>query len=539
MMREKIQALINEGQRNLAIDLSGLTYLYSDAMNVLFNLNRQILDVNGRLALVAPSADVSQILQGAGIYNFIKVYPTDDDLLRSSEEIIMQTSGYSLSALKKQAGMEDKKAPESEFEDLRAGIEQSMNIEDRTVQPPQQQRTPPQPQRPSPQQGTPQGQPPSQRQQQPRPQAAPPPPPAAQQPPQPQETPSFEPPAPPAHEEPVSFPEPQPQSKKVDRWEEDEPSKKKSPVGALLVVFVLLAGIAGAGVYFWPQISDIIAQRTQVTEEPASTRPPQLPTEEEPSGSDVAEAGENTEEAQEEKQEVAKPSKPARSVSRTPSRPARRATTRRSRPKPPPPAPKPTNELVVRTSPSGATISIDGNVVGKSPYTWTNPKVRGAVRVKAEMPGYTTKTEMVEYLGGKKQETLALVEAPKAPPAPPRPVASSTPPPAPKPTPEPPAPKPEPTPPPAPKTASAPPPPAPPAPAASSQAAGEPGTVFVSSIPPVADVYMDGKHIGKTNIAKLNVSSGTHTMKFVKGSKEHTVEMTFKPGDNPAKHVTF
>jgi hypothetical protein len=45
---------------------------------------------------------------------------------------------------------------------------------------------------------------------------------------------------------------------------------------------------------------------------------------------------------------------------------------------------------------------------------------------------------------------------------------------------------------------------------------------------------MDGKLIGKTNISKLNVSPGTHSMKFVKGTIEVTEDMTFKPGDNPS-----
>jgi len=50
---------------------------------------------------------------------------------------------------------------------------------------------------------------------------------------------------------------------------------------------------------------------------------------------------------------------------------------------------------------------------------------------------------------------------------------------------------------------------------------------------------MDGNLIGKTNITKLKVTSGTHSMRFVKGGKELTKEMTFEPGDNAAKHVTF
>ena len=43
--------------------------------------------------------------------------------------------------------------------------------------------------------------------------------------------------------------------------------------------------------------------------------------------------------------------------------------------------------------------------------------------------------------------------------------------------------------------------------------------------------------IGKTNISKLNVTAGPHTMKFVKGAIEVVEDMTFKPGDNPSHLV--
>ena len=57
-------------------------------------------------------------------------------------------------------------------------------------------------------------------------------------------------------------------------------------------------------------------------------------------------------------------------------------------------------------------------------------------------------------------------------------------------------------------------------------------TIFISSVPPNADVYMDGKFIGKTNVSKLNVLSGTHELKFVKGNQQNVEKMTFNPGDN-------
>jgi hypothetical protein len=65
---------------------------------------------------------------------------------------------------------------------------------------------------------------------------------------------------------------------------------------------------------------------------------------------------------------------------------------------------------------------------------------------------------------------------------------------------------------------------------------GEPATVFLASIPPLADVYMDGKVIGKSN-SILTVATGTHTLRFVKGDKEITKQFTFTPGKNSPSFI--
>jgi hypothetical protein len=62
----------------------------------------------------------------------------------------------------------------------------------------------------------------------------------------------------------------------------------------------------------------------------------------------------------------------------------------------------------------------------------------------------------------------------------------------------------------------------------------KPATVFISSVPPVASVYMDGQQIGRTNTGFVTVTSGKHTMQFIKGDKTCTKEMTFIEGQNPA-----
>jgi len=53
----------------------------------------------------------------------------------------------------------------------------------------------------------------------------------------------------------------------------------------------------------------------------------------------------------------------------------------------------------------------------------------------------------------------------------------------------------------------------------------------------VAEVYMDGKYVGKTNLEELKVKSGTHEMKFVKSGKEFTKSMKFDAGKNPSQMI--
>ncbi|MGD9201260.1 MAG: PEGA domain-containing protein [Chitinispirillia bacterium] len=64
-----------------------------------------------------------------------------------------------------------------------------------------------------------------------------------------------------------------------------------------------------------------------------------------------------------------------------------------------------------------------------------------------------------------------------------------------------------------------------------------PGTIFISSLPPNAEVYMDGVKIGNTNIDYCQITAGTHTMRFVKGTKKLVKKMTFTAGRNPSQLV--
>jgi hypothetical protein len=76
-----------------------------------------------------------------------------------------------------------------------------------------------------------------------------------------------------------------------------------------------------------------------------------------------------------------------------------------------------------------------------------------------------------------------------------------------------------------------------PPPVAEPEEPRKPATVFISSFPPVAAIYMDGVQIGRTNVGYIKVTSGKHTMQFIKGTLTCIMDMTFAEGQNPAQVV--
>ena len=85
---------------------------------MLMALNRRILDVTGRLSLMAPQPEVLQILKRSGIHNVLRIFETETDLIRSSEDMIMQTSSHQMSDITAAKNA----PPQSEFDQLRTEI---------------------------------------------------------------------------------------------------------------------------------------------------------------------------------------------------------------------------------------------------------------------------------------------------------------------------------------------------------------------------------------------------------------------------------
>ena len=580
-------------------------------------LNRITLDVSGRLSLLGPQPEVLQILKRAGIHNILRIFDNETELIRTSEEIILQTSSFHLGDLKNLAQQE----PQSEFDQLRSEIGSafggaSSDMQEESLPPPPKTKgissyMPSQPPVVGPvassieqefddafsqfesedsgmdynaatpnQYNNPQATnyipppPPTRtvfnpaaaqfqnRQYMPQPPVSPVPPPRPVVP----QTPVFESPQMPSghvptdfsgvrndrFQPPVSSHAAQPlddefdeeiagrgrkakiQDDSFDESDDDffEEGKKKSPVPMLIIIVVLLA-LGGVGVYFaYNMLSSKPAVQTPVTTpQPPAPPPAPVDTASKVSESEAKEEAKEVEEKVVEKKSEPKVSETAR-VSQPKPKPRTSTPTPASRRRAPVSKPAASeNKVVITSVPSGAKVTINGDYMGITPYTWDKP-IFGPLSVVVSKDGYEDDSKVFEFTGGNVRESFSLRKAAIAPPPP---VTYS------EPEPEPPASKyTPPPPPPAPAPVSVPEPVARPTPTptpVSSSISGGEASIFIASIPPVADVYLDGKLIGKTNVSEIKLPAGTHNLKFVKGVKEITKAITVQPGKNPSQMV--
>jgi len=605
--------------------MSPLDYVYSDTINMLMAMNRRVLDVTGRLSLMAPQPEVTQILKRAGIHNILRIFETETELIKSSEDMILQTTGLQPSDV---SGALNQGKPQSEFDQLRSeigsafgsgesthanemsGAQGQAGTEDDFNQMFHQFET-------GPQTGRAYGMPPVQPQApqppkfQPRQYSQPAPQPiplrpatptySPRQPEQPKGMPEFSkmrsetqrfPTAPaaaqihepaatdfsgremPALDDATSFESPariQPPKKPrvhedFDALDEDDDEfKKKSPLPAVLIA-VLVIALIGAGIIIFNTARKKSAQpvatvtKTPAVQQPVTPPAPQVPIEtpSEPATTAMTTPPpEPPKEIVREKPEVA-PKPPVRK--KTPTRSA--PVARKSPPRPPKPEPT-VNQVVFSSTPSGASVTINDQRMGITPFTWSKPFF-GKVNVTLSKAGYKTLQQSFEFSGGSMRELYTLEkEAVAPPPPPPPPVAeperqspsrtvASTPPPARK------APaaeveddpfadidagdddfsldseEPEASAPAVRTPAASPSTPRTSAPVASS---GGEALIFIASIPPVADVYLGTQLLGKTNVSELKIPAGIQTLKFVKGGKEITKQLTLQPGKNPSQMV--
>lgn len=319
----------------------------------------------------------------------------------------------------------------------------------------------------------------------------------------------------------------------------DDMQKKKSPVGIIVVVLLLIA-LAGAGYYAVTSgLINLGGKSQSTTQKPAETKPvatqapatpPQAPIELEPTPPPPALEPVKPEPPKAEpprqvpvKKESTAPKRVAQRPAKAPVAAAQQASA---------------NKLVITSTPAGAFISVNGEMIGKTPYTWDKP-VFGPISIELSRAGYKSTSRDIEFTGGSISENFILDrELPPPPPKAepvvepepetrrPEPVVTSTPEPVSTPV--------------APVSTPKPSKPAVSTPAASTPVASSAGgdaSIYFASLPPIAEVYLNGKLVGRTNVAELKLPSGTHVLRFVKGPKEVTQEITLQPGKNPSRLI--
>jgi anti-sigma B factor antagonist len=72
-LRQHLHRAIDSGQREVTVDVSGLTFLDSTAISVLVDGQKQLRRIDGRLILRDPTSRTRRILEIAGLLEFFEL----------------------------------------------------------------------------------------------------------------------------------------------------------------------------------------------------------------------------------------------------------------------------------------------------------------------------------------------------------------------------------------------------------------------------------------------------------------------------------
>lgn len=79
--KDDLVGIINEGARDVIIDLAKVTFIDSTALGVIISGVKRLHEVGGRLFIVAATRPVAKILAITGLDKVLSIYPTRDDAL--------------------------------------------------------------------------------------------------------------------------------------------------------------------------------------------------------------------------------------------------------------------------------------------------------------------------------------------------------------------------------------------------------------------------------------------------------------------------
>jgi anti-sigma B factor antagonist len=79
--KDDLVGIINEGARNVIVDLAKVSFIDSTALGVIISGVKRLHEVDGRLFIVAATRPVAKILAITGLDKVLSIYQTRDDAL--------------------------------------------------------------------------------------------------------------------------------------------------------------------------------------------------------------------------------------------------------------------------------------------------------------------------------------------------------------------------------------------------------------------------------------------------------------------------
>lgn len=79
--KDDLVAVINEGARDVIVDLARVSFMDSTALGVVISGVKRLHEVEGRLFVVAATRPVTRILAITGLDRVLSIFPTRDDAL--------------------------------------------------------------------------------------------------------------------------------------------------------------------------------------------------------------------------------------------------------------------------------------------------------------------------------------------------------------------------------------------------------------------------------------------------------------------------
>ena len=104
LLREQLHQLLEEGQRQIVLDMSKLSYMDSSGISALVNTHKA-LGAKGSLSLVACRPAVERVLRFTQFDKVLALYRNFEDMEKGYRENLRAVSGVSKSVIQKQKEM--------------------------------------------------------------------------------------------------------------------------------------------------------------------------------------------------------------------------------------------------------------------------------------------------------------------------------------------------------------------------------------------------------------------------------------------------